>query len=167
MNVISFLRRNVTDISLRTTLITGFPGETEQEFIEMCDFVKDVRFERLGVFTYSHEDNILSESESGNVVPENEKISRMEEILKLQENISSENNAGKIGKVFKTIIDREEGEFFAGRTEHDSPEIDNEVLIPKSLGKLETGRFYKVKITDAMEFDLFGEVVAEEQDYLE
>ena len=158
MELIGYLRNNVSDICLRTTLITGFPGESEKEYMELYDFVNEVRFDRLGVFRYSHEEGTFAGKEYKDDVPDNEKTKRMESILKLQEMISLENNLDKTDKIFKVLIDGEEGEFYIGRTEYDSPEIDQEVLIPKSLLELETGKFYNVRITDAMEFDLFGEV---------
>ncbi len=156
MEIIRYIREEVPGICLRTTLITGFPGETEDQFRELYDFVSDVRFERLGVFTYSHEEGTFAGREYQDDIPENEKIKRMESILKLQERISLEKNLNETGKRYKVLIDGEEGEFYIGRTEYDSPEIDQEVLIPKSQKQLETGEFYNIRITDALEFDLFG-----------
>lgn len=159
MEIIEYLRKEIPGICLRTTLISGFPGETDKEFQELYDFVRDIRFDRLGIFTYSHEEGTPAEKELEDNVPEDEKIRRMEAIMNLQESISLELNAQKVGSVLKVIIDGEEGEFYKGRTEHDSPEIDQEVLIPITQKTLETGEFYTIKITDALEFDLFGEAL--------
>ena len=159
LDIINFMRKKVPDICIRSSFITGFPGETEVEFKELYEFVKSVRFDRLGVFTYSHEKDTPADFELKDDVPEKIKVRRMEEIMKLQESISHEKNYAKIGETCKVIIDGEEGEFYRGRTEFDSPEIDQEVLIPKSHKKLEIGNFYQIKFTNALEFDLFGEPV--------
>ena len=151
-------REKVPDMAIRTTLIVGFPGETEEKFQEMKNWVKEQRFDRLGCFTYSHEENttafVLEDD-----VPEEVKQARVEEIMELQSQISWEKNQEKIGKTFKCIFDRKEGNYFVGRTEFDSPDVDNEVLIDATKTYLKTGEFTTVKIIDAADFDLFGEVV--------
>jgi ribosomal protein S12 methylthiotransferase len=157
-DLIKHFRHEIPDITIRTTLITGFPGETEQDFIELKDYVQATRFDRLGVFTYSEEEGTPAADKLKDDVPQKVKEARKEEILSLQQGISLQLNLDKIGKIFKVIIDRKEGEFYAGRTEYDSPEIDNEVLIPMDSAELIPGQFCEVLITDALEFDLFGEV---------
>jgi ribosomal protein S12 methylthiotransferase len=148
----------VPGVALRTTLIVGYPGETEEDFNELMDFVREVRFDRLGVFQYSHEEHtgayLLKDD-----VPEEVKQDRSDRIMMLQQEISNELNKQKEGKVFKTIIDRKEGDLYIGRTEFDSPEVDNEVLIPVSDKPLQIGDFYNVAITKSDFFDLYGEVV--------
>jgi len=152
------IRAKVPGIAIRTTLISGHPGETEAEHQEMLRFVEQMRFDRLGVFTYSHEDQTHSFTMEDNV-PEEVKEQRKDEIMELQMGISEELNAAKIGSAVKVLIDRKEGGYFVGRTEHDSPEVDNEVLIKAEKTYLRNGDFVQAKITDAAEFDLFGEVV--------
>ena len=150
-------REYVPEMTIRTTLIVGYPGETEEHFQELKQWVQDMRFERLGCFTYSHEENThayLLEDD----VPEEVKQQRANEIMELQSQISWELNQEKIGKTFKVVIDRKEGEYFVGRTEFDSPDVDNEVLINASTTYLKTGEFTTVKISDASDFDLYGEV---------
>ncbi len=153
------MRKDVPGIHLRTTLITGHPGETEEDFKEMLEFVKDMRFERLGVFPYSHEEDTHAYRTYKDDVPEEVKQERADIIMQTQEQISWEINQEKIGKEFKVIIDRKEEDYFIGRTEFDSPEVDPEVLIPVESAELKTGAFYQVNITDAEAYDLFGEVV--------
>lgn len=152
------IKDTVPGVALRTTLIVGYPGETEEDFIELLDFVREVRFDRLGVFQYSHEEHtgayLLKDD-----VPEDVKQDRSDRIMMLQQEISNELNREKEGKTFKTIIDRKEGEHYIGRTEFDSPEVDNEVLIPVSGKPLQIGDFYNVTITKSDFFDLYGEVV--------
>ncbi len=157
------MRKDVPGIHLRTTLIAGHPGETEQDFKELLDFVKEMRFERLGVFPYSHEEDTHSYRAYKDDVPEEVKQERADAIMQVQEQISWEINQEKIGKEFKVIIDREEDEYFIGRTEFDSPEVDPEVLIPIEKGELKIGKFYQAKITDAEAYDLFGEVINSRQ----
>lgn len=153
------IRQKVPDIAIRTTLITGHPGESESDFQEMMDFVRRSRFDRLGVFTYSHEENTHAYSLKDDV-PASVKAERMEAVMALQEGISHELNQAKVGKTLKVIIDRMEGGQFIGRTEYDSPEVDNEVILSEAE-YLRVGDFYPVKITAATEFDLSGEVVAD------
>ena len=150
------IRDTVPGIAIRTTLITGHPGETEQDFQEMMTFVERSRFERLGVFTYSHEEQTHAHAMPDDI-PEEVKEERAAQIMDLQQSISSEINSQKIGQTLKVLIDRVEGGNFVGRTEFDSPEVDNEVLIDASKHYLRIGDFINIKITDAAEFDLFGE----------
>jgi ribosomal protein S12 methylthiotransferase len=152
------IRSKVPGIAIRTTLIAGHAGETEEDFQEMLDFVEKSRFDRLGVFTYSHEENTHAYSLKDNV-PAVVKQERADEIMELQQSISLELNHEKIGKTFKVLIDRKEGGEFIGRTEYDSPEVDNEVIIDASKNYLRMGDFVKVKITSSTEFDLMGDVV--------
>lgn len=158
------IRSKVPGIAIRTTLIAGHPGETEEDFNEMMDFVERSRFDRLGIFTYSHEEGTHSFDLEDNV-PEKVKQARANAVMELQENISMELNQNKINKVFKVLIDRKEGDYFIGRTEHDSPEVDNEVLINARDDYLRIGDFCSVKITNANEFDLEGELV-KTQEYI-
>lgn len=156
--IIGAFRDEIPDLAIRTTLITGYPGETEKDFAELKEYVQSVRFDRLGVFTYSEEEGTRAAGLKDDV-PADTKEARKEEILDIQRNISLRANLDKIGKKYRVLIDGIDGEFYKGRTEHDSPEIDNEVLIPSDSAKLIPGNFYDAVITDGMEFDLFGEVV--------
>ena len=151
-------RERVPEMTIRTTLIVGYPGETEAYFQELKQWVKDMRFERLGCFTYSHEENTHAYNLEDDV-PEDVKQDRANEIMELQSQISWELNQQKIGEVFKVVIDRKEGNYFVGRTEFDSPDVDNEVLINAADSYLKTGEFATVKITAAEDFDLYAEVV--------
>lgn len=151
------IREKIPGITLRTTLIAGHPGETHAEFEEMMDFVEKSRFDRLGVFAYSHEEGTHAFSMQDEV-PQKVKQNRTQAVMELQERISLEKNQQKIGKIMKVMIDRKEGDYFIGRTEGDSPEVDNEVLIPAHDHYLRVGDFTSVKITDAEAFDLFGAV---------
>ncbi|MEQ8245667.1 30S ribosomal protein S12 methylthiotransferase RimO [Fulvivirga sp.] len=156
--LIQTIREKVPGIALRTTLISGYPGETEQDFQEMYDFVERSRFERLGIFNYSHEENTHAYNFTDDV-PDSVKQERANAVMDLQEKISLEINEAKIGKTFKTLIDRAESGTFIGRTEFDSPEVDNEVIIESEDNYLRLGDFVNVKINDATEFDLYGDVV--------
>ena len=156
--LIHSIRDLVPGIAIRTTLITGHPGETAKDHAEMLEFVDKMRFDRLGVFTYSHEDNTHSYSMKDNV-PTKTKTKRQSEIMELQEQISFDLNQEKIDKTFKVLFDRKEGGYFVGRTEFDSPEVDNEVLVDASKHFVRMGDFANIKITDATEFDLYGEPV--------
>ena len=160
-DLIDKARDVVPDIAIRTTMLVGFPGETEQEFERLCDFVRDMRFERLGVFQYSHEEDTAAYKLEDNV-SEKIKNKRVAEIMELQGQISFELNQNKIGKVFKCIFDRKEGSDFIGRTEHDSPDVDNEVIVDATKHYVPIGKFVNIKITDATDFDLFGEPVSNE-----
>lgn len=153
------MRREVPGIHLRTTLMVGFPGETEQDFEELKDFVRKARFERMGAFAYSEEDGTYAADHYEDNVPEEVKQARLDELMELQQEISAEVSESKIGQTLKVIIDRIEGEYYIGRTEFDSPEVDPEVLIPCEGNELETGEFYNVRITGADDFDLYGEIV--------
>jgi ribosomal protein S12 methylthiotransferase len=157
-NLLKEFRNRVPEMAIRTTLIVGYPGETEAHFQELKQWVKDMRFERLGCFTYSHEENTHAYNLEDDV-PQEVKQERANEIMEIQSQISWELNQQKIGQTFRVIIDRKEGENYVGRTEHDSPDVDNEVLIDARNIYLKTGDFYEVKITDAADFDLFGEPV--------
>jgi ribosomal protein S12 methylthiotransferase len=156
------IRTMVPGITIRTTLIAGHPGETDEDFQEMLDFVQASRFERLGIFTYSHEEQTHSFSIPDDV-PASVKQERADAIMELQEQISVEHNQNKIGQVLKVLIDRKEGANFIGRTEADSPEVDNEVLIDARTNYLRIGDFAQINITDAREFDLIGEVVMNDE----
>lgn len=149
-------REAVPGISLRTSLIVGYPGETKEDFEELKAWVKEMRFERLGCFTYSHEENTHAYALEDNV-PEEEKQRRSSEIMELQSQISWELNQGKIGNTYRCIIDRKEGNYFIGRTEMDSPDVDNEVLVDASKYYLKQGEFVDLKITEAADFDLYAE----------
>jgi len=149
------LRNEIPGISIRTTLITGYPDETEKDFYELLDFVKEFKFDRLGVFTYSHEDDTYA-SNIPDRIPFKEKLSRQKQILDLQREISVLKNKASVGDIIKVIVDRKENDYYIGRSYKDAPEIDQEVFINNK--DLRTGEFYKVKIFDAEEFDLFGEV---------
>jgi ribosomal protein S12 methylthiotransferase len=155
--LIKRIREEVPGIHLRTTLLVGHPGETEEDFEELKQFVREMRFERLGVFPYSHEEDTFAGETYQDTIPQEVKQARAEEIMAIQQEIALEINREKIGSVLKVVIDREEEDYFVGRTEFDSPEVDGEVLI--SANNLEIGQYYKVKITDAEEFDLYGEIV--------
>jgi len=151
-------RAAVPEMAIRTTLIVGYPGETEEDFQTLKNWVREIRFERLGCFTYSHEENTHAYNLEDDV-PEEVKQERANEIMEIQSQISWELNQQKIGKEFKVVIDRKEGNYFVGRTEFDSPDVDNEVLIDASKHYLKTGDFTHVKITDAADFDLYAEPV--------
>jgi ribosomal protein S12 methylthiotransferase len=148
-------RTGVPDIALRTTLLTGFPGETDDAFRELLEFMKEFRFDRVGVFPYSHEENTPAFRRYADPIPRKTKISRVEMLMELQQEISLELNQEKVGKIYKVLIDRREGDYLIGRTQFDSPEVDNEILIPANPA-LETGHFYRVRITGAEAFDLYG-----------
>lgn len=148
-------RAAVPDMTIRTTLIVGYPGETEEDYQTLKNWVKEMRFERLGCFTYSHEENTHAYNLEDDV-PEDVKMDRANEIMEIQSQISWELNQQKIGQTFKVVIDRKEGAYYVGRTEFDSPDVDNEVLINAEEGYLRTGEFFNVKITAAEDFDLYA-----------
>lgn len=158
-DLIKLIRDKVPNIALRTTLIAGHPGETAADFDEMYDFVERSRFDRLGIFTYSHEENTHAFTMNDNV-PEEVKQERADTIMELQQEISYQLNQAKIGQRYRVLIDRKEGGYFIGRSEYDSPEVDNEVLISAESQYLSVGDFVEVKINDASDFDLYGEVIA-------
>ena len=157
-NLLKEFRQAVPEMAIRTTLIVGYPGETEEDFQTLKNWVEEMRFERLGCFTYSHEENTHAYLLEDNV-PQEVKQQRANEIMEIQAQISWELNQEKIGKIFKCVIDRKEGQYFVGRTEFDSPDVDNEVLIDATQTYLKTGEFVNIKITDATEFDLYGEAI--------
>ena len=151
-------REAVPEMAIRTTLIVGYPGETEEDFQALKEFVKAMRFDRLGCFTYSHEENTTA-YELADDIPEEVKLQRANEIMELQSQISWELNQAKVGKVFRCLIDRKEGNYFVGRTEYDSPDVDNEVLIDAKKHYVKIGDFTDVKIIEAADYDLYGEPI--------
>ena len=153
------MREEVPGIHIRTTLMVGFPGETETDFEELKAFVKWARFERMGAFAYSEEEGTYSEQHYDDDVAEDVKQARLDKIMRIQQNISAELEAEKVGQTLKVIIDRQEGDYYVGRTEFCSPEVDPEVLIPAEEKKLKIGEFYDVRITDSEEFDLYGTTI--------
>ncbi len=157
-DLIQEIRQKVPDIAIRTTFICGYPGETQQDFDELKEWIEEMRFDRLGVFTYSHEENTHAFSLKDDV-PEKIKKARAQEIMDTQSTISLQLNEKKVGKTFKTLFDRVEGDYFVGRTEYDSPEVDNEVWVHKKDNYVRLGDFANVKIKEATEFDLYGNVV--------
>ena len=152
------LRSEVPGIHIRTTLMVGFPGETEEDFDELKSFVKWARFERMGAFAYSEEEGTYSEKHYEDDVPDDVKQRRLDKLMRIQQNISAELEAEKVGQTLKVVIDRQEGDYYIGRTEFCSPEVDPEVLIPVSERELTIGSFYQVLITDSEEFDLYGTI---------
>ena len=157
IELIRRIRKKIPGIHLRTTLMLGFPGETEEDFTELMDFVRWARFERMGAFTYSEEEGTYSANHYENDVSEEVKTRRLDELMALQQEICAEVEAEKVGKIMRVIIDRKEGDYYVGRTEFCSPEVDPEVLIPANK-KLVVGKFYQVKITDSESFDLYGKI---------
>ncbi|MBO5799163.1 MAG: 30S ribosomal protein S12 methylthiotransferase RimO [Paludibacteraceae bacterium] len=157
LELIPRLREEVPGIHLRTTLLVGHPGETEEDFEQLVDFVREAKFERMGAFPYSEEEGTFSGDNYEDDIPEDVKQSRVDKLMAVQQEVSLDVNRGKVGQVLKVVIDREETDYFIGRTEFDSPEVDPEVLVEKSLA-LEIGQFYDVEITGAEEFDLYGVV---------
>lgn len=157
LQLMQMFREKLPDVAIRTALIVGYPNETEDDFEQLKAFVREMRFDRLGVFRYSPEEGTPSFL-LGDTVTDDEKQRRMDEIMELQEIISIEKNTEKIGKEYMVLIDRKEGDLWVGRTEYDSPEIDNEVLLATNK-RLKVGEFYKVRITEAMEYDLMAELV--------
>ena len=151
-------RATVPEMTIRTTLIVGYPGETEEDYQTLKQWVIDMRFERLGCFTYSHEENTHAFNLEDDV-PEDVKMQRANEIMEIQSQISWELNQAKIGQEFKVVIDRKEGNYFVGRTEYDSPDVDNEVRIDATKTYLKTGEFARIKVIEAEDFDLYGEVI--------
>jgi ribosomal protein S12 methylthiotransferase len=151
--LISLIRNKIPDVAIRTTLIAGYPGETEEDFEELKQWIREIRFDRLGVFTYSHEENTHAYKLNDDV-PQNVKQKRADQLMKIQRRISLENNKKLIGKSLKVLVDRYENNYFVGRTEFDSPDVDNEVIIKSDY--LRAGDFVNVKITDAAEYDLTG-----------
>ena len=156
------LREEVPGIHIRTTLMVGFPGETDEDFEELKAFVKWARFERMGAFAYSEEEGTFSAEHYQDDVPEELKLARLDKLMHIQQSISAELEAEKVGQTLKVIIDRQEGDYYVGRTEFCSPEVDPEVLIPVEERRLTIGAFYDVQITDSEEFDLYGTTIYNE-----
>ena len=159
LSLIKTIRERVPDITIRTTLMVGFPGETEEDFHELINFVREVRFERMGAFAYSEEEGTYSALHYTDDVPAEVKQLRLDELMAVQEEISSAVEAAKVGRTLTVIIDRKEGDYYVGRTEACSPEVDPEVLIPASERTLRAGTFYQVRITNSDEYDLYGTVI--------
>ena len=157
--LIEQFRKEVPGIHLRTTLMVGHPGETEEDFEELKEFVRKVRFDRMGAFTYSEEEGTYAAANYEDSIPQELKQARLDELMAIQQGISTELSASKVGQKMKVIIDRIEGEYYIGRTEFDSPEVDPEVLIRREGGNLMIGNFYQVQVIDSDEFDLFGEII--------
>ena len=158
-DLIEKFRREVPGIHLRTTLMVGFPGETEEDFEELKEFVQKARFDRMGAFAYSEEEGTYAAETYEDSISHEVKQARLDELMAIQQEISAELSNAKIGQEFKVIIDRKEGEYYIGRTQFDSPEVDPEVLIKADGKRLFSGRFYRIKITNADDFDLFGEII--------
>ncbi len=158
-DLIKRIRREVPGIHIRTTLMVGFPGESDEDFNELMEFTKWARFERMGAFAYSEEEGTYSAVNYEDCISLEVKQERLDRLMALQQEISSEIAASKVGNVYKVVIDRKEGDYYVGRTEYSSPEVDPEVLIPAAEKRLRTGNFYDVKITDSEEFDLYGSVL--------
>jgi len=156
--LIDSIREKIPGINIRTTMLVGYPGETEQDFEILKSFIERNRFDRLGVFQYSHEDDTRAFKNEDDV-PQDVKEERAADLMDIQESISHELNQLKIGKTFKVLFDRKEGNYFIGRTEFDSPEVDNEVLVDATKSYVRIGDFANVKITSAEAFDLYGEIV--------
>ena len=153
------LRGAIPDLALRTTLLVGYPGETEADFAELEQFVRDVRFERLGVFAYSEEEGTYSARELADDVPEEVKQQRVERIMTLQNDIARENNLRRVGRTERVLIDSRQGDYYVGRTQYDSPEVDQEILIPAAERRLLRGHFYEIRIDGAADYDLYGKAV--------
>ena len=158
-DLIEKFRREVPGIHLRTTLMVGFPGETEEDFEELKEFVQKARFDRMGAFAYSEEEGTYAAEHYEDSIPQEVKQARLDKLMALQQEISADLSHNKIGQEFKVVIDRKEGEYYIGRTQFDSPEVDPEVLIKADGKRLFSGRFYQVRITNADDFDLFGEII--------
>ena len=157
--LIEKLRRAIPDIALRTTLLVGYPGETEADFVELQEFVKATKFDRLGVFAYSEEEGTYSATRLKDDVADEVKQERVDRIMRLQERVSLENNAKRIGQKMRVIIDRKEGDFYIGRSEYDSPEVDQELIIDSCGKRLMRGRFYDVLVTDCEDYDLYAKIM--------
>ena len=161
MQLVEKARIMVPDLTLRTTMLVGFPGETESEFQELCDFVTEMEFDRLGVFQYSHEEDTIAHALADDI-PAEVKAERANALMEIQQDISWGKNQAKVGQTFKTLFDRKEGEYFVGRTEGDSPEVDNEVLVKAADNYVRVGDFANVKITRAEDYDLYGDLETSE-----
>ena len=159
INLLRTIRQEVPGIYLRTTLMVGFPGETDEEFEELVQFVKDMRFERMGAFAYSEEEGTHAAEHYEDDIDDDTKQARLGLLMRVQQRIAEEVSANSIGKTMEVVIDREEGNYYIGRTQYDSPEVDPEVLLLKAENEVEIGQYYRVEITAADEFDLYGKVV--------
>lgn len=159
--LIQKLRTSIPDLTLRTTMLVGYPGETEADFEELLQFVREVRFERLGVFPYSEEEGTYSANELQDDVPEAVKQERVERIMALQRDLSLDNNRRRVGRTERVIIDSRQGDYYVGRTQYDSPDVDQEILIPVADKRLLRGHFYQVQIETAEDYDLYGRIVPE------
>jgi ribosomal protein S12 methylthiotransferase len=157
--LIELFRKEVPNIHLRTTFMVGYPGETSEDFEELKEFVRRIRFDRMGAFAYSEEDGTYAAANHNDSIPQEVKQNRLDELMKIQQTISSELNVAKVGKRMKVIIDRKEGDYYIGRTEFDSPEVDPEVLIKCPEASLTTGNFYPAEIIDSDDFDLFAKII--------
>ena len=158
ISLLRTIRQEVPGIYLRTTLMVGFPGETEEEFGELVQFVKDIRFERMGAFAYSEEEGTYAAEQYEDDIDDETKQARLGQLMRVQQRIAEEVSAASIGKTMEIVIDREEGNYYVGRTQYDSPEVDPEVLLLKEENNVEIGQYYVVEITAADEFDLYGKV---------
>lgn len=156
--LIETARRIVPDIAIRTTFLVGFPDESEEEFVELLDFVEKMKFDRVGAFQYSHEEDTSAYAMEDNISPE-EKADRSNRLMEVQQSISYDKNAALVGKTLKVLVDRKEGEYYVGRTEYDSPEVDNEVLLSALEDYVRIGDFVRVEITDADDYDIYGKVI--------
>ncbi len=159
VELIQKLRTRIPDLTLRTTMLVGYPGETEADFEELCDFVREVRFERLGVFPYSEEEGTHSAEKLTDDVPEEVKQARVDRLMAIQQRVSAELNRERVGRTMRVVVDGRQGDFYVARSEYDSPEVDQEILIPADGKRLFKGRFYDVMITDAEDYDLYGELM--------
>lgn len=159
VELIQKLRARIPDLTLRTTMLVGYPGETEADFEELCDFVREVRFERLGVFPYSEEEGTHSAEKLTDDVPEEVKQARVDRLMAIQQRVSAELNRERVGRTMRVVVDGRQGDFYVARSEYDSPEVDQEILIPADGKRLFKGRFYDVMITDAEDYDLYGELM--------
>lgn len=159
MDLIRRLRERIPDIALRTTLLVGYPTETEADVAELEEFVREVRFDRLGVFPYSEEEGTYSAENLPDDVPDEEKQRRADRIMALQERVSLENNLARVGRVMRVVVDSRQGDYYVARSEYDSPEVDQEILIPAAGRRLLRGRFYDVRITGAEDYDLYAEAI--------
>lgn len=159
IDLLARLRKAMPDMAIRTTLLVGYPNESAEDFAELCDFVREQRFERLGVFPYSEEEGTFSAEKLSDNVPERVKNYRAEEVMRIQSDISLDNNSKRIGQIERVIIDERRGEYYIARSQYDSPEVDQEIYIEASGKRLFRGRFYTVRITDADQYDLFAELV--------
>ena len=159
IDLLARLRKAMPDMAIRTTLLVGYPNESAEDFAELCDFVREQRFERLGVFPYSEEEGTFSAEKLSDNVPERVKSYRAEEIMRIQADISLDKNSERIGRVERVIVDERRGDYYIARSQYDSPEVDEEIYIEASGKRLFRGRFYNVRITDADQYDLFAEIV--------